>query len=279
MTLPSIELRPGADLDRAISLLQALATNCYVDAAPVGTSVQIEAHRRAYVLWATNTEARLRTILDTRAAAFFDGPRHRDIASMTSGGHLLPMINAEIAAHSDRFRAVADELDLARKLFDGAGICLVPDTSFFIQHDKKLEDVDFHDLTQRALPPVRVSIPMVVVDELDRLKQSNQSKVRWRAGYSLAVMDKFITEPPAPGILVLRNSTRGEVSLQIVFDPPGHQRMVINDDEIVDRALACQRFVEDLTIITYDTGQSQRARAAGLKVKKLTSDLGQEPNA
>ncbi len=53
--------------------------------------------------------------------------------------------------------------------------------------------------------------------------------------------------------------------------------MAINDDEIVDRALACERFVDDLTVITYDTGQSQRARAAGLKVKKLPTDLGEEP--
>jgi len=34
-----------------------------------------------------------------------------------------------------------------------------------------------------------------------------------------------------------------------------------------------------LTVITYDTGQSTRARAAGLKVNKLSHDLGQEPGA
>jgi len=60
---------------------------------------------------------------------------------------------------------------------------------------------------------------------------------------------------------------------------PGHRRMPINDDEIENRCLACQRLVGDLTVVTYDTGQSTRARAAGLKVNKLSQPLGEEPDA
>jgi len=237
--------------------------------------------RDAYVLWATRTEGQLRTILSTRdASAFFDGPRHRDICSMTPGSQLLPMIRAEIEAHSDRFGGLANELDLARRLFEGAGTCLVPDTSFYIEHGEKIELVDFHILAQ-DLGPVRVLVPMIVVDELDGLKKGASSKTRWRAGYSVAVIDKVIVDPPWPGILNPKKHMppRGEVTFQIVFDPRGHRRMPINDDEIVNRSLACQPFAGDLTVITYDTGQSTRARAAGLKVNKLSHDLGQEPGA
>jgi len=281
VTLPSIELRPGANLDQAIALFQELATNCYVDAQPVGTS-QISANQRAYVQWATTTEGRLRTILSTRdAAAFFDGPRHRDICTMTAGGQLLPMINAEVNAYSDRLRTLVDELDLTRRLFGGAGTCLVPDTSFYIEHGQKIEDIDFHDLAQWS-GPVKVLIPMIVVDELDGLKQRGASpKAKWRASYSVAVIDRVVDDPPRPGLLTAKKHMppRGEVTFQIVFDPPGHQRMPINDDEIVARCLACQPFADNLTVITYDTGQSTRARAAGLKVNKLSQDSGQEPGA
>jgi hypothetical protein len=41
--------------------------------------------------------------------------------------------------------------------------------------------------------------------------------------------------------------------------------MPINDDEIVDRCLACQVFTANLTVITYDTGQSTRARAVRIR--------------
>ena len=71
---------------------------------------------------------------------------------------------------------------------------------------------------------------------------------------------------------------RGEVTFQIVFDPPGTggcQSMMTRSSIAV---LACQPFAGNLTVITYDTGQSTRARAAGLKVNKLSHELGQEPD-
>ena len=63
-----------------------------------------------------------------------------------------------------------------------------------------------------------------------------------------------------------------------MFGPPGHVRLPINDDEIVDRALAIQASVgRDITLVTYDTKMRLRARTAGPTVKKLDQDP--EPNA
>ncbi|MGH3124112.1 MAG: hypothetical protein ACRDND_24260 [Streptosporangiaceae bacterium] len=46
--------------------------------------------------------------------------------------------------------------------------------------------------------------------------------------------------------------------------------MPINDDEIIDRILVIQALAgREVTLVTYDTGQSTRARAAGLRVRKL----------
>jgi hypothetical protein len=68
------------------------------------------------------------------------------------------------------------------------------------------------------------------------------------------------------------------VTIEIVFDPPGHVRLPIGDDEIVDRCLAIEPLAgRKVTLLTYDTGQSTRARAAGLAVKKLTTPIGEEP--
>jgi predicted ribonuclease YlaK len=188
------------------------------------------------------------------------------------------MISAEIDAQSVRFDGLASELDFARRLFDGAGTCLVPDTSFYIQHDKKIEEVDFHQLADTT-GPVRVVIPMVVIDELDGLKQATSAKVRWRAAYSVAVIDRVIADPPVPGLLRpgVQLPPRGEVKLQALLDPPGHRRMPINDDEIINRSLACRPLAGTLMVLTYDTGQSTRARAAGLKVTKFSKTLGEEP--
>ena len=49
--------------------------------------------------------------------------------------------------------------------------------------------------------PVRVLIPIVVVDELDALKRGSSSRTRWRAGYSVVVIDRVTVDPPRAGIL------------------------------------------------------------------------------
>jgi hypothetical protein len=59
---------------------------------------------------------------------------------------------------------------------------------------------------------------------------------------------------------------------------PGHTRLPINDDEIIDRALAIATLADrNVTLLTYDTGQSTRARSAGLLVVKLRKEIGEEP--
>jgi predicted ribonuclease YlaK len=127
-----------------------------------------------------------------------------------------------------------------------------------------------------------VLVPIVIVDELDRLKESKDKSVRWRAGYTLAVLDRVFADGIArarlrPGDVVLGPDglTRSEVTIELVFGPPEHVRLPGNDDEIIDRALAIEALADrKVTLLTYDTGQSTRARNAGLQVVK--PDLGQD---
>ena len=72
--------------------------------------------------------------------------------------------------------------------------------------------------------------------------------------------------------------THSEITIELVYDPPGHARLPINDDEIIDRALAAQALADrKVTLLTYDTGQAMRARNAGLPVMKLRKEIGEEP--
>jgi hypothetical protein len=126
----------------------------------------------------------------------------------------------------------------------------------------------------------------VVIDELDGLKNRSSDRfVKWRAGYTLALLERIIG---ANGSGRLRAGDfspiksggipRGEVTAEVVFDPPGHLRLPIGDDEIVDRTLTIQSLAgRGVTMLTYDTGQAMRARVAGLVVEKLAKPPGDEP--
>jgi hypothetical protein len=71
--------------------------------------------------------------------------------------------------------------------------------------------------------------------------------------------------------------------MEIVFDPPGHVRLPIDDDRTIDRILVIQPLVgRATTLITYDTNEPPSGRVAGLQVSKLAKpgpDPEPEPNA
>jgi predicted ribonuclease YlaK len=150
----------------------------------------------------------------------------------------------------------------------------------FIHHPQKLEDWDLREALGARGDPIHVLVPILVIDELDGLKRD--AKRRGRAQYTLAVIDRLF-QSSTTGTATLRERDfsgidqhqvpYGEVSIELVFDPSGHVRQPINDDEIIDRTLAIQAIAaRDVTLLTYDTGQSLRARAAGLRAIKLRDD-------
>ncbi|NUW46015.1 PIN domain-containing protein [Nonomuraea rhodomycinica] len=166
------------------------------------------------------------------------------------------------------------------------GVFVMFDTSVFIQHEDKLESIDFGQLLQVRAEPVHLLIPMIVIDELDSLKQSKDKHVRWRARHSLAVLDRLLPNPTHAALLRLADYEplesggipRGEVSVEVVLDPPNHVRLPVEDDEIVDQAVTAQVLAgRPITLVTFDTGQSMRARAAGLRCTKIAQPPGDPP--
>jgi predicted ribonuclease YlaK len=205
-----------------------------------------------------------------------------------SKGRLGSLLAAE---YDDRSHVLDEALAAVRaeiQHWSRPGVLVVADTSFYLRHPDKIEEADIASLLPIREEPIRVIVPILVVDELDRLKQSGESTVRWRAAYTLAVLDRLLPAPTQSGRLRAEDFSaldqgiggipRGEVSVEILFDPPGHLRLPIADDEIVDRALAAQtRSGQPVTFLTYDTGQAMRARYAGLETKKLATKMDPEP--
>lgn len=165
------------------------------------------------------------------------------------------------------------------------GRFVIADTTLFCQHEQKLEELDFRVLLGEREEPIHLVFPIVVIDELDSLKQAGKARTRWRAGYTLAVIDRVLGNNRFEGRLRDADFTpldtggipSGEVTVEVVLDPPGHVRLPIADDEIIDRALAIQTLVgRPIQFVTFDTGQSRRARMAELQVVKLQQPISDD---
>jgi hypothetical protein len=193
------------------------------------------------------------------------------------------MLNLELSQRVDDLEAARDSLSDAISRWSDSALFIMPDTSVYIEHEKKLADLDFAELVaDQRFPDSRlvVLVPIVVIDELDRLKdRSSNSHVKWRAGHALGFIYEKLRDADHPALIQPPEPQkwRGPVVMELILDPPGYVRLPTDDDEIVDRAQSIGALTESrVTLITFDTGQSLRARNADLRVVKLTKPQSEE---
>jgi hypothetical protein len=170
------------------------------------------------------------------------------------------------------------------------GALVVIDTNVFLNHPQKIRDIDYAAELGLGFEPIRIVLPIIVIDELDRRKDTgNQSQPRWRAGHTLGVLDEILRNPrstaqlkPADAdwdsITAKGGMPHGEVAIEILLDEPGHVRLPNANDEIISRALAVSAFTRrDVHLLTGDTHMATRARMTDLVVHKRQRDIGDEP--
>ncbi|MFD5557783.1 PIN domain-containing protein [Streptomyces sp. NPDC127068] len=199
------------------------------------------------------------------------------------------LVNLELAERAADLRAAVEALDDRLRRWSGQEVFVVADSSFYCHNPERLEDIDLHAILDlRPDMNVRLLLPITVVDELDGLKETSKQHGRWRATHTLGLLDRLLngstsglwhratTFQEENGLL----NIRGDVHVEIVLDPPGHVRLAIADDEIIDRAVHIQALANrEVHLLTCDTGQHTRGRTAGLKVTKIpTKDPGPEPD-
>ncbi|MGI5484971.1 PIN domain-containing protein [Streptomyces lavendofoliae] len=278
-----ISLVPGAHRDNVLQALQSVHTMA-LNLRGAGPQT---AYSRliGYLDWSSNAVRMLhsqisaadidRLVLTRRHQALLDGFGH--LAGSSQERVVNGLVDLELDQRLTDIKEVIDTLREQMQRWDTRSTAfIVADTSFYIQHPSKLEDIDFaSDFKRIGGRDVRFIFPMVVVDELDGLKQHKDRRIRWRAGYTLAVLDRLLSSgKPA----VLSGPGGEDVSVEVLYDPPGHVRLPIADDEIVSRALAFQALVgARVILVTYDTAMSMRARVTGLAVQKLRTDAGEGP--
>lgn len=283
-----------------------------------GAGGPADAHKRLleYLKWTTFavqmlgnqiSDADLRALVLTRRyELLLSGVGTMRGSEMELQSAVTDLVDLEINQRIEAFEAAIKALDDRIKRWTQYSHFVVPDTGFYIKHPQKLEVADFGPLINVWQSPIHILVPMVVVDELDRLKEIKDPHVRWRAGYTVGVIDRVFAQSTGPGWLrkgevsttesvppdvsasfpleitaamASGGIQRSDITMELLFDPPGHVRLPIADDEIVDRALAVEPLAgRKVTLLTYDTGQSTRARNAGLQLVKLSKDIGEEPS-
>lgn len=189
------------------------------------------------------------------------------------------LVEAEIKEQSERLLYAKDLLDEGQTRWIW-GSLLVLDTSALI-HGPELWSWDPAAELGLLDDAVQLVLPVLVLDELDDLKESTKQHTRNRARKTL----KWLAEQlGSQDHIVIRKGraadksdgsiARGDVHLDVLLDEPGHLRLPIPDDEIVDRAATIASLSgRDVTLVTNDVSQAYRSRLAGLDVLTVAEPI------
>ena len=287
---PVITALPGVDLPDLRRALNEVHIRLQNARSTIGPGVDVY---NAYIRWVNEAAEHLARLVPSRTlehlvltTRYWSLQNHPDTAALQP---IQQLLHVELNERDRAFASAVDEVDAeVRRWTHSPGVLVVVDTSFFITHPEKLEDADLAPFLGLREQPIRVVLPILVIDELDNLKRSGDRHTRWRTSYSLAVLDRVLRSSTGPAVLRPEDFTaitsqtggipRGAVTLEVLFDPAGHARLPIADDEIVARALAVQGNAgRTVRFVTYDTAQSFRARHAGLEAIKLDSPQSAAP--
>ena len=289
-----VTIYPGADRNDVLRTLREMESAVHTAASHHSGSHGSPAYSRltSYLEWAANAAQMLEhrvSMEDVERLVLTRGyERLVSAAGSLTGADigtqrvLNGLVDNEIRQRADALQDAVKALAEQIRRWPEDISYAVADTSIYIEHDSKLRHLDFAPLLD-GWPdkPVVVIVPLVVLDELDGLKQRGGDSMRkWRASYTLSVLDDILSRHGTRGLLreAAADGTRGAVRMDVLLDPPRHERLPINDDEIIDRAVAAQGLAgTSVTLLTFDTSQAARARQTGLTVKKLTKPLTDEP--
>jgi hypothetical protein len=284
--------RPGINRDDLLQVLQTVHSEA-MNAQGGGSGTAYD-RLLNYLEWAQLSTRRLRNmvsqedlttlVLTRRHDTLLDGVGHLAGSSQQRLVNLL--VSQEL---EDRVGALSAAVTFLREQstrWDGREWLVVADSSFYVQNPAMLADADLHQiLSLPSAEHIRLVFPIVVVDELDGMKEAGKQRSRWRAGHTLGLLDGTLNGKTS-GVLRYADMDgepalwRGQLSMEIVLDQPGHIRLPLADDEIIDRAVAIQALSGSrVRLLTCDTSQHTRGCAAGLTVTKVaTKDPGPEPD-
>ncbi len=116
-----------------------------------------------------------------------------------------------------------------------SGTVAVPDTdtNVFLHQSQTIDELPWSDIIG-SHEDVHVVVPLIVIDELDKLKRDNNKKLQRAARQSLRRLQSLVDDTPASPATA-ETSHGATVTIEVLVDPPQHRRLTDPDYEILGR--------------------------------------------
>jgi hypothetical protein len=255
-----VRLRSGVPVDQAIQQIETLGINAYGQAMPVGSSHPSDV-RDEYVRWATSCERQLMGVMHRDdALAIFDNPRHRDICSMVPGSQTTMLVSNEVQAKSAELGEIAAEIKETRaSLLKAPGLPAVIDSNLLLE-SLRPDQIPWTSLIGQ---PSRLMIPLRVIEEIDRKKYDEKTRLRKVAREVLAWLEDLFTGSNNGPV---RLGGPDDTTIELLLADRPRYRPSDADEEILDKYHEVKLLTGAAKLITADKGMRMRSRAESVDV-------------
>lgn len=224
--------------------------------------------RDAYLSWVEATEVQLQSIsLDPAVVSALHTPRYWRIRSLGEDPRPFPLVDAEISQQVAGLQSLLDDLtDRISRLASAPGHLIVLDTNILLEFLPP-DQVNWPDVV--GVKPVRLVVPLRVIEELDAKKYARREDLASRARRILPRLESAIGRGGVPGQLA------ADVTLEVLVDPGPRYRPMDADEEIIDICRELRQLSgQTVTLVTGDTAMRLRADAQAIPVLAMPASYG-----
>jgi rRNA-processing protein FCF1 len=190
-------------------------------------------------------------------------PHYWQIRSIESDARLVSdprawqSVDSEVRRQLDRLGLLLDDLNarLGRLAHPGAHLAVL-DTNV-LMHYQPIDQIPWPDVL--GLTPVRLVIPLRVIEEIDAKKYARRDEFAQRARELLPSLERLLGPAGQPGQIA------GGVSVEVPVDDGPRFRPDDADEEILETCRELSQFSrQPVSLITGDTGIRLRAQVLGI---------------
>ncbi len=230
-----MRLRSPEVVDAAIQTLRQLNLEC----GSCRSATNVEDAKTQYLSWVDMAYDQFHSLfVDGLLADGLHSQLYWEIYRLNSSSpRPWDLLRREVQIQGDRIGDAITTLTGFKEFTDRDGRIVVLDTSGLVRGEW-FEDVDWPAQLDLG-PQIRIVIPILVIEELDRLKDRERTtKVGERARKVIKCLRDLHAgvQPGLPASIPKRNN----VTIEVLLDSDWHQRRPNNDGEIIDQALHIQ---------------------------------------
>ena len=273
-------LREGMDPTVAIGNLADLIGRLEGAGSAFARPGDWQAAQNGYLQVLETVERQLASLFedDDGTAAGLFGEQYRMIREMSEATpRPEPLIGLEAGRQAAALQRLVSGVTALRALRDRKGVPVVLDTNV-LMHYHRPDRVLWAEVI--GCSPVRLVMPICVLDELDNKKYADSDRMSRRADMAVRALREHRAYLVPGSAATFADGTTCEVFL----DEAGHLRKANPDEELLSRALTLQRALGlQVTVVTGDLCMQLRAGAIGLAEavmpEKYSKDAQRRKNA